>query len=466
MSTADPQAGRRRARASSRAAARARRRRRAASATPATWPICRPPGPGVRAMLAADPRSTSRASSKARRRPTGMILEAFWKGDLEAMRPHVDGHVFDAFAGAVEQRKTDGLMLDNRLVAIEQAVIAEAELERKVALVTVRFEADIAAVTRNADGEVVAGSLSDAVQTRDLWTFRRDIGVARSQLAADRNRRRRVSLRVRALRARRVEPAARGLRRRARRRRPPCRPRRSPLHPRRSHRRRPRRSPPVTAQRAPTGRSAGRAARGRCRPGGTRAGARSASAARRWCGGSDASGPDRARRLAGAVRRGGRRGSPHGAPAFSATASTGSWSATGEAFATGYYEPEIRGLADARRRAIDVPIYRTPARPRPLHPRRRPDRARADRRERAVRALFHARPRSRMARWPAAGSRSAMPPTRSTCSSSRSRARAGCCCPTAAVMRIGYDNQNGREYVAIGRAAARARRASSRAAPG
>ena len=41
-----------------------------------------------------------------------------------------------------------------------------------------RFEADIAAVTRNAQGEVVAGSLSDAVQTRDLWTFRRDISSA------------------------------------------------------------------------------------------------------------------------------------------------------------------------------------------------------------------------------------------------------------------------------------------------
>jgi predicted lipid-binding transport protein (Tim44 family) len=38
----------------------------------------------------------------------------------------------------------------------------------------VRFEADIAAVTRNAAGDVVAGSLSDAVQTRDRWTFRRD----------------------------------------------------------------------------------------------------------------------------------------------------------------------------------------------------------------------------------------------------------------------------------------------------
>ena len=81
-----------------------------------------------------------------------MILESFWKGDLEAMRPHVDDHVFDAFAGAVEQRANDGLVLDNRLVAIEHAVIAGAEVERKIALVTVRFEADIAAVTRNADG--------------------------------------------------------------------------------------------------------------------------------------------------------------------------------------------------------------------------------------------------------------------------------------------------------------------------
>jgi predicted lipid-binding transport protein (Tim44 family) len=76
---------------------------------------------------------------------------------------------------AIEQRKADGLTLDNRLVAIEQAVISEANLERSVAIVTVRFEADIAAVTRNAEGQVVAGSMSDAVQTRDLWTFRRDL---------------------------------------------------------------------------------------------------------------------------------------------------------------------------------------------------------------------------------------------------------------------------------------------------
>jgi predicted lipid-binding transport protein (Tim44 family) len=51
-------------------------------------------------------------------------------------------------------------------------------MERSLAIVTVRFEADIAAVTRNAEGQVVAGSMSDAVQTRDLWTFRRDLSTS------------------------------------------------------------------------------------------------------------------------------------------------------------------------------------------------------------------------------------------------------------------------------------------------
>jgi predicted lipid-binding transport protein (Tim44 family) len=134
-------------------------------------------GPGVRALLSADPAFDVARFLEGAKAAYRLILESFWKGDLEAMRPHVDDHIHDSFAEAVEQRSKDGLILDNRLVAIEQAVIAGAELDRKIALVTVRFEADIAAVTRNATGEVVAGSLSDAVQTRDRWTFRRDIGA-------------------------------------------------------------------------------------------------------------------------------------------------------------------------------------------------------------------------------------------------------------------------------------------------
>jgi predicted lipid-binding transport protein (Tim44 family) len=132
-------------------------------------------GPGVRAILAADPAFDVARFLEGAKGAYRLILEAFWKNDLDSVRGHVDAHVFETFAGAVEQRKKEGLTLDNRLVTIDQAVISEAEIERGVAIVAVRFEADIAAVTRNAKSEVVAGSLSDAVQTRDLWTFRRDI---------------------------------------------------------------------------------------------------------------------------------------------------------------------------------------------------------------------------------------------------------------------------------------------------
>lgn len=133
-------------------------------------------GPGVRALLAADPSFDVARFLEGAKAAYRLILESFWKGDLDALRPHVDDHVYSTFAGAVEQRQSEGVTIDNRLVAIDQAVISEASVDHGIAHLTVRFEADIAAVTRNSAGEVVAGSLSDAVQTRDLWTFRRELG--------------------------------------------------------------------------------------------------------------------------------------------------------------------------------------------------------------------------------------------------------------------------------------------------
>ncbi|MEQ7872510.1 Tim44/TimA family putative adaptor protein [Sphingomonas sp. ASV193] len=134
-------------------------------------------GPGVRALLAADSSFDVARFLEGAKSAYRMILEAFWAGELDKVREHLDPHVFESFEAAIRQRGVDGHRLDNRLVAIEQAVIAAAEVERDEALVTVRFDADIAAVTRNAAGEVIAGSTSDAVQTRDRWTFRRLLGT-------------------------------------------------------------------------------------------------------------------------------------------------------------------------------------------------------------------------------------------------------------------------------------------------
>jgi predicted lipid-binding transport protein (Tim44 family) len=132
-------------------------------------------GPGVRALLAADPSFDVARFLEGAQGAYRMILEAFWRGDIAEVRGFLDSDIAAAFDAAIAERKAAGQSLDNRLIAIEQALIAECNLLGSVATVTVRFEADIAAVTRDAEGNVVAGSLSDAVQTRDRWTFRRDL---------------------------------------------------------------------------------------------------------------------------------------------------------------------------------------------------------------------------------------------------------------------------------------------------
>ncbi len=131
---------------------------------------------GVRAIVAADPSFDVARFLEGAQAAYRMILEAFWKGDKEELGYLTGEEVRASFLSAIEEREAAGYTLDNRLVRIDRAVIDEAELSGRVASIQVRFDADIAAITRNSDGEVIAGSLSDAIETHDIWTFRRTLG--------------------------------------------------------------------------------------------------------------------------------------------------------------------------------------------------------------------------------------------------------------------------------------------------
>ena len=130
---------------------------------------------GARAIVAADPNFDVARFLDGARHAYKMVLEAFWRGDKTELGQLADDEVRDAFAQAIDVREAAGEVLDNRLVTIERAVISAARLEGQMAVVTVRFDADIAAVTRDMDGNVVAGSLTDAVPTHDVWTFSRHV---------------------------------------------------------------------------------------------------------------------------------------------------------------------------------------------------------------------------------------------------------------------------------------------------
>ena len=133
---------------------------------------------GIRAVIAGEPGFDVAQFLNGAKGAYRMVLEAFWRGDDAALAELVEPDVKAAFSEAIAHRRSAGETLDNRLVTIERAVISDARVEGREARIVVRFDADIAAVTRNAEGQVIAGSLTDAVETHDVWTFRRTLKSA------------------------------------------------------------------------------------------------------------------------------------------------------------------------------------------------------------------------------------------------------------------------------------------------
>ena len=131
---------------------------------------------GIRAIVSADPGFDVARFLEGAQAAYRMILEAFWQGDRETLEELVGEDVRQSFVDALSEREAAGHKLENRLVAIERAIIEDARLDGRTASVIVRFDADIAAITRNEAGDVVAGSMTDAVETHDVWTFRRALG--------------------------------------------------------------------------------------------------------------------------------------------------------------------------------------------------------------------------------------------------------------------------------------------------
>ncbi len=134
---------------------------------------------GVREIATADRNFTPALFLEGARGAYGMILEAFWKGDRETLNELCDDDVYASFAAAIDAREEAGESVQNRLIRIEEAEIVSAEYDAPMARITVRFAADIAAMTTNRDGDMIAGSLDDAVESHDVWTFSRRVNAAR-----------------------------------------------------------------------------------------------------------------------------------------------------------------------------------------------------------------------------------------------------------------------------------------------
>ena len=130
---------------------------------------------GLRSIVNADRQFDAALFVEGSKSAYRLVLEAFWNNDREALRFLCDDDVYDSFAEAIDARLAKGEVLENRLVRIEEARIIDASFDNPMARITVRFDADIAALVKDAEGNVIGGSMTDAVETHDIWTFMRDV---------------------------------------------------------------------------------------------------------------------------------------------------------------------------------------------------------------------------------------------------------------------------------------------------
>lgn len=107
-----------------------------------------------------------------------MILMAFERGDLDAIRPLLSDDVEASFAEAIGVREKEGLSVEASFVGMKELVLHDATFnsESGMAEISVRFVGEQTYVVRNKAGEIVEGSPREIKRQRDVWTFARHMG--------------------------------------------------------------------------------------------------------------------------------------------------------------------------------------------------------------------------------------------------------------------------------------------------
>lgn len=104
-----------------------------------------------------------------------MIVEAYARGDRALLEMLVSKTVYTAFDGGIAAREGRGDTQATEILSVRKANILDANLVRKKAQVTVRFEAEEISTTHNKDGELIGGHPDKATKMVDIWVFERSL---------------------------------------------------------------------------------------------------------------------------------------------------------------------------------------------------------------------------------------------------------------------------------------------------
>ena len=102
-----------------------------------------------------------------------MVLTAFAAGDRKTLKNLLEKDVYDGFEQAMGEREAAGRKVDFTFVGLPKIEISHAALDKRNAVLTVQFHAEVFTATHDKDGALIEGSPDQVKAIADEWTFAR-----------------------------------------------------------------------------------------------------------------------------------------------------------------------------------------------------------------------------------------------------------------------------------------------------
>lgn len=128
---------------------------------------------GLKAIADADLSFSPKGFLEGAKQAYEMIVTAFAHGDRQTLKNLLEKDVYDGFERAIKDREASGHKIDFTFVGLPRVEITEAELDKRNANVTIRFDAEVVQATRDKDGNLIEGNADQVQMISDEWTFAR-----------------------------------------------------------------------------------------------------------------------------------------------------------------------------------------------------------------------------------------------------------------------------------------------------
>lgn len=128
---------------------------------------------GLLDIAEVDPNFTPKSFLEGAKSAYEMIVTAYAEGDRRTLKNLLEKEVYDGFDAAIAEREAQGHTVDFTFVGLPKIEISEATLDKRIANVSLRFNAEIVSATKDAAGKLVEGDEEKVMTISDEWTFAR-----------------------------------------------------------------------------------------------------------------------------------------------------------------------------------------------------------------------------------------------------------------------------------------------------